>query len=1778
MSDMSDSGARPCPASHWFSCHQSEQRQSGPVGFVLGSSIVMGVAVPEEADSAVIDDTGRLLEFLAAVAREVQSKPTRDFRRHPFLLLPEEVPEHSRVRLGPREGQPAWLTVPRIQEPPRPTLPEELEGFVDFDSLEDLEGLPHLKEEFSGEEFDEQRLALEDWTESEWLDWSVRTKPIRLARGLYQRVLELRLLAQREQATHEIAWGHCVLGAGVAGGVVAPLLITRVQVELDEETGTLSVIPEGVPELELDPLEGSNIEGMPDLAALRAMVATEEPIDPWDPGALDLMNRRIAAPLGLDAKAVESTELPLQADAPTVTRGWMLVARPRPARHQRFYDDLAEVLKERSFLPESLASVVALEGDLDKALRDFGLENNEDWTPVADRLLMPLPTNDEQERIARQLASARGVTVQGPPGTGKSHTIVNLVSHLMAHGKRVLVTAQNEQALQVLRDKFPPELRDLTVSVLGASPEHMDSLRASIQEVLNIASQVDPEAEKRPIAQLGEELDRVRTELRRVELKLTEALHNEDSEFPLRDGPQRAPEVATWLRTTSSKLGLIPDPIPADARCPLTPAQFSELVTIIRTVAVQDLAEHGRHRPRAHEWPMGVELQRQSERFFTLQDTLADLEDGGLNLENVAACEPAGLQATSLQVAAAAERLIKLQSGWAWKVCREIHQSEDGASFWATMIEKVQDLLANCQDIRRRQLGHDITLPEGDHRQQSEFLTSLSQRFSEGKGVPRLFNSDLRTFYSQCRVDGLEPRSVDEVELLQSEVDLRQQARSLQNVFRQASDQVQLPVPELGASFLSASTQVLKDLEDAQDWEATTRSELKTLLGRFFTSRISLDDPEPLSRAADLLSQGAAQRESETIAAFLHELSNRLLQESEQPNASTKWNQMRTALASRQWSIWQEALDESERVESLGDQVVQWQILKESLASVVPVWTNRLLESTAGPDIAGDPNELLDMWLWRQARTWLESLHASTDVEVLMDKAQDLQLQAERLVIQLARKSTSVAVQQSLTDEKRRALTAWQQALQRVGKGTGKNAATYMQVARSQLPVAMGAIPAWIMPIHRVIDNFDPRVSELFDVVIVDESSQCDLLSVGVLALGRKSVVVGDDKQTSPAAVGVDTRRIQELQNSYLHGIDQRHLLTADESLYGLAERVFPSVILLREHFRCLPEIIRFSNRYYDDRILPLREPLNKDIGDPLIAVRVDDGVRVGSSSNATNHVEAQRLVDAVIECHNDPRYEDMTFGVVTLLGNQQPQIIERMLLEQLGFEAFQERRLRVGNPATFQGDERNVIFISVVADDGSYAAVRTPDKQRINVAASRAQDQMWVFYSLDPGTLNHQDQRRALIEYVLDGGKVTVPQANQLDLCESEFEKDVLRDIVQHGYEVIPQYPVGGYRIDLVVDTPHGRIAVECDGDKYHGIDQYESDIRRQRVLERLGWTFWRIRASQYYLDPGSAMKGLWQRLEHLKSSDTWAPQGRFLEAPGLAPEVHTESPERGHFENSDPDDDALFLEGSTTDLDDVELLLLEAAEDLRVDEIEHGQNAHVYPDEPSEDWTDISAEAHSSVSGSSTNHRGTSRAQAAISSEEFLQASPDYSFDHEDAGLWIIEDAKAPIVGAPMSSGAVQDGYATPCTLGYGSVRVDFQVVQWEDGSGEIRCIDIVNGGPHLNRLRHGGRIGFYRNSDGRLWAELRIMRLGKRGFATAHNPEDTELDEVLGWSLEEALIQTVGAESIGTRADLLGDISGRRFTPVVVWRGATVDVPAFLYVATRVLPLMRIDGDYS
>ncbi|WP_047155121.1 DEAD/DEAH box helicase [Aneurinibacillus tyrosinisolvens] len=205
---------------------------------------------------------------------------------------------------------------------------------------------------------------------------------------------------------------------------------------------------------------------------------------------------------------------------------------------------------------------------------------------------------------------------------------------------------------------------------------------------------------------------------------------------------------------------------------------------------------------------------------------------------------------------------------------------------------------------------------------------------------------------------------------------------------------------------------------------------------------------------------------------------------------------------------------------------------------------------------------------------------------------------------------------------------------------------------------ARSAIPVWIMPIDRVIENLSVT-KEKFDVVIVDESSQSDLFSLAVLLRAKKAVIVGDDEQISPPAVGVNQEEVRTLIERYLQGVPQANSLDMQASLYDVGIRLFSGGIMLKEHFRCVPEIIQFSNDLsYNGEIIPLRLPTEDDrIGEPIIAKRVpgcrSDGTKV------INEVEAEEIVKDIKILIQDSRYKNLTMGVISLQGKDQANFIE---------------------------------------------------------------------------------------------------------------------------------------------------------------------------------------------------------------------------------------------------------------------------------------------------------------------------------------------------------------------------------------------------------------------------------------------------------------------------------------------------------------------------------------
>jgi very-short-patch-repair endonuclease len=565
-------------------------------------------------------------------------------------------------------------------------------------------------------------------------------------------------------------------------------------------------------------------------------------------------------------------------------------------------------------------------------------------------------------------------------------------------------------------------------------------------------------------------------------------------------------------------------------------------------------------------------------------------------------------------------------------------------------------------------------------------------------------------------------------------------------------------------------------------------------------------------------------------------------------------------------------------------------------------WAKALrVDQFAGDHDVWLPPTWLEAWTWRQAATFVDSIDGRKALRTLQTQRKSTEEDLARAYQKLVENKTWLEVYNNSPPAIKAALQAYLNAIRRIGKGTGIRAVRFRKEARAAMLDAYRAVPCWILPQWRVSETLPPEIGR-FDLVIIDEASQSDIWALPALIRGAKLMVVGDDKQVSPDGIGLAEERIKDLKNRFLKQQIHGNQMTPEKSLYDLAKVVFAGeMVMLREHFRCVAPIIEFSKReFYNHEIRPLRIPKGSErLDPPLIDVFVRGGSRSGKT-NKVNQAEARAIVDEMKTLIGNPRYDGRSMGVVSLLGIEQAHRIFELIREEVPPEEVVGRKITVGDARTFQGKERDIMFLSMVATpDENTAATAQMFEQRFNVAASRARDRMYLFRSVEVSDLSKVDLKARLIEHFrAPFHQDPVRVASLRELCESDFERDMFDVLTKRNYQVQPQVQVGGYRIDLVVNGHEDRrLAIECDGDKYHGPEQWAHDMARQRILERAGWTFWRCFGASFFRNREATLDDLLSTLAKMGIEPIGAAEldlGRYTEHREVSPLERTDPDEK--------------------------------------------------------------------------------------------------------------------------------------------------------------------------------------------------------------------------------------------------------------------------------------------
>jgi very-short-patch-repair endonuclease len=1444
-----------------------------------------------------------LLHYIEQVEK-LKKKPAFSVPSEYFVVHLHEMKSLPELQLNLQsDGDDVWLRLPRLQEiaPPEPgeTLkpwvvlsktPEkapELRAAASSQDGAPASGTPAKNDLASVQEFFDWYVAFL------WKPWAAAEAPRRKAIAAYNKLFALQqaIASEGAETALELVWGIGFASwkkPGFATPLRHPLLVQACEVTLNEANFDLEVRPRDVePRLEADCFSEMELAGVKQLeASWKSALATgANRVNPFDATSYEEVLKAAVGyldPAGAYlARPGEALSQP--GEHLLLTNTWVLFGRKRSS--DVFIEDI-ERLKKQVESAASLPGVIRcfVEPGDDTVRKHpeqlFRGLSSSDAGPQAMELYFPMPYNDEQVSIVQKLHANDGVVVQGPPGTGKTHTIANVICHYLASGKRVLVTAKSETALAVLQEKLPERIRPLSVALLSDERDGMKQFEHSIQTIAAGVEALIPSRVTLAISAGEARLNELHVKIARVDQTVAEYATKHMRSYGYQGREMTPGELAKAVLEQAEPHGWFDDePGPSgDSKLPFDEKAIQELRQARMKVG-QDIARMGETWPRREAFPDRDEVLRLHRHRLAEGLFRAGIREGrvwALRGTSEHPFEKAQVLLDLLEQRATLKaKLASVKKPWHAAFAERIADMQADDPALAALVELCAEVCR--RELQRRTLlGKAVAVPP-DAELNADVMAALV-RLASGKSAFSLpfGKGDARRCVAAISVGGAPPAGEAEWNLVKELMTWRTLARKTVARWAPLAHEFGLDTVESGVEPALRQLDAWRvDIEDLRRMRFDFDARIPALIAEVFPHTVveqySSGSNEFLAKASVSLGAHLEQKRLGQLERRVQDLI-RLAD-----GSGHIVEQIRFFLTHSLGAIdvdedkllakWDELMKELTRLSAVEKHLETIAGITRCIESAgAPKWAQRLRTVPASADVdTMTPASWFEAWNWRLAVSFLDRIDGHRRIRELFEQRRQLTTLLARTYQELIADKTWLGIFNNSPQSVRQALQVYLNAVQDMGSGRGLRAVRYRRNAREAMRSAYRAVPCWVLPQWRVSETIPPEVG-LFDLVVIDEASQSDIWALPALLRGRKVLVVGDDKQVSPSAVGTAEEKILELIHRFLGRQPHGSQMTPEKSIYDLARVVFAgNSVMLKEHFRCVPAIIEFSNReFYQGAIRPLRVPkANERLDPPLVDVFVKGGYRDGD----VNRPEAKAIVDEIETILVDPQLAGRSIGVVTLLGTAQAALIHQMVHERIVPADIVARKIAVGPPPVFQGRERDIMMVSMVLgvqDRG--AANRIDMHQRFNVALSRARDRMYLFRSVPETHFKEDSLNGRLLNHFKrpfhqDARKVEALR----ERCESGFEREMFDELIQRGFRVEPQVPCGGFRIDFVVEGREGRrLAVECDGDRFHGPGQWKEDMARQRVLERAGWTFWRCFASSFMRRREEMIADLMQTLQN--------------------------------------------------------------------------------------------------------------------------------------------------------------------------------------------------------------------------------------------------------------------------------------------------------------------------
>ncbi|WP_433207074.1 AAA domain-containing protein [Dactylosporangium sp. CS-047395] len=1370
-------------------------------------------------------------------------------------------------------GSDVLLDLARPSFTAAPPLPEILQGRLDPEVATDSRvAAPRLA---LGDHPPAVRSAFDRWLR-EQRAWAAADRTAQRLQPLYDRLEQLLAQTSGRRGGDTLVLGLGLVTVVLRGAVVLHRHLLSVPVELRRDgSGALRLVLAGDARLRLDDRmlrqqPGGALVGRSDDEGLAGLHPFAEAVGDWLTGYVRDSWR---GPVRLHPQQWEAPP-PSVPDVPSLALAPALIVRSSTSGDQAgFYERmLASLEAPGATVPLGLAQLVT---PIEPADRRRWLAA-EGVPPIGQEPLFALRTNPEQRAVLSALRDDSVVVVQGPPGTGKTNTILNVVTALLADGQRVLVTSLHGAALNVIREQLPAPVRRLCVEMTEKSTAEKQ-LERSIKALTDLGAARSQEWLEQRIDELGRHRAFLLDERASAVTSLREDREREHREDHTLPEPYRGllRDIAAAVSAGRERHGWIGDlPAGAPDAPPLADTEATELLELLRG-RTDERERRGRQLLPAAGLVPAVESVGEAFERLAAHEALAG---GSLDMATMARftelTEPA-LAELRGRLDAAFAALIECGLGevvaewpaddWRRPAAEQLLAHRD-AGFWNGLFDIVDEagLLAGQLPATGRAVSFDPAPLDGTLPALLAQAVRLREHLARGGRIrPRWWERRSRFVAGElleiCTIGGAPPRTAGDlaaiVAVLRCEIAVGAALAAWAAVdVRSGSGPLGMRLAQL--RHLGKSVLGIRRLLFARD--AVQQVMMRDGLRYVVNSAERWDGLVRIVRNVEVVR--AAQQARQMLDAACAGLRPAALD----PAAAPETAALIEAIASRDLAHYRSAADGLLLAAGLQAEHRREAELLDWLRAAHRDLAERLAVAAADPAWDQRLATFDETWAWGRGLGHYRGLRSDSTPHDQAERVDELDAQLREITAELAGARGLRHYLRRTSEEQRQALQDYRIARAALGLGSStRYGPRHASDARDAMYAARGAVPAWVMPLDTVAEHVQAEPNS-FDVIVVDEASQVGVDWLLLLWLAPRIVIVGDDQQCTPS----DSGKSQEDLDAIDHHLREMPTfrggaLIPGRSLYELMSARVPQVIRLTEHFRSMPEIIGWSQRFYDGELMPLRQ-FGADRLPPLVMVPVQ-GEMQGRADDAVNRAEVAAIVEQVEKMVADPAYQDRTIAVIALHSKAQVAELDRELKHRIKPTDIERFNIRVGQPEAFQGDQRSVVLLSMVYHHVRPAfATSRKYRQLYNVAVSRAEDQVWLFTSVPPlvAATDVKDMRAALLAYFRDPQPVS--RGRHRLRFRSRFHQDVCDTLRRRGYRVTPLYPIRDGHVDLLVIGEHGQLAVICDGPReFTSAESRAGDVDRELELRRCGWAFVRIRESDYRFDPQAALEPLWQRLK---------------------------------------------------------------------------------------------------------------------------------------------------------------------------------------------------------------------------------------------------------------------------------------------------------------------------